>query len=241
MKRFSSTVIAAAMIMLIAVSASAVPKLQTYITDSRYHYWYNNLDHFSWVSNSQQFDLNVIGYWGPSSDIYSGGSAAGIFRGVAGARPEMDYMDTFLSIVVPQNQSGTVWINGVEVTSFERYFSALPDGTRPAWYLPLSTPNIYGRYNFQDIGRLTNQNIVDWHYGFSDLTTPGWGDQREFNVVVDGFDWVNFDAIGIDSNGRTITNTPYHDSSYFATPEPGTLSLIGLGLIGIIPLVRKKK
>jgi len=240
MRRFSTTLTAAAIILVMAVSASAVPRLQTYITNSRYFNHYNLIDHYSWVSNYNQFDLNVVGYWGTTATNTSGGIPANLY-GSAGPRPAFDYMDTYLSINVPKNQSGSIWINGVEITSFERYLDAVPDGANPAWYLPLSTPNLLGNYNFHDVGRLTNESIVDWHYGFSDIGVPGWGDMAMLDIVVEGFDWANFDAIGIDSEGRTITNLPFNDSSYFATPEPGTLSLLGLGLLGIVPLIRRKK
>jgi hypothetical protein len=62
-----------------------------------------------------------------------------------------------------------------------------------------------------------------------------------FDIVVEGFDWVNFGAVGINSKGQRFTNMSHYDSNYFTTPEPGTLSLLGLGLLGIAPFIKRKK
>jgi hypothetical protein len=86
-----------------------------------------------------------------------------------------------------------------------------------------------------------NNQVNAYHYGYGYIGKPGWGDEILLDVVVRGFDWAHFDAIGVDACGRTFTNSPCHDSSYHATPEPSTLSLLGLGLLGIAPLLRRRR
>ncbi|MDD3643428.1 MAG: choice-of-anchor N protein [Candidatus Krumholzibacteria bacterium] len=218
--------------------AFAVPRLQTYIVDSKYHYMYKSQDYGSWISNKSQFDLKVVGYWGSEGNSGSGYLDRPILR-----QPAYDFMDCYLAMRVPTGQSGTIYINGVEITTFERYFSAVPDGTSPAWTLPLSGPApLFGsRYNFSEIGRIDNDQVNAWHYGHGSITSPGWGDEIMLNVVIRGFEWAHFDAIGVDSQGRTWTNEQWHDSSYYATPEPSTLGLLGIGLLGIAPLLRRRK
>jgi hypothetical protein len=206
-------------------SASAAPRLQTYIMGSSYYNNYNNMDRYSWISNTSSFDLKVVGYWGPAG----------------GRAPRYDYMDCYLAMSVPRHQSGSIWINGVEITAFSYYHRALPRGLRPSWRLPLSSPSRYSRFNFTDIGRIDNNQIGAYHYDHGRIHQPGWGDEILLNVVVQGFSWSHFDAVGIDSRGRTITGSQYHDSSYYSTPEPGTLSLLGIGLLGLVPVLRKKK
>ncbi len=228
------------MVAVLAGSALAVPRLQTYIVDSDYSYRYNSIDSKSWITSSQEFDLKVVGYWG-SVDVSSefGGGAVIKTRGLNA--PVYDYMDCYVAISVPINQSGTIWINGVEINSFYVYGDAVPMEATPAWYLRSMPPANLGKFNFQEIGRIGNQQVGAWQYDHGIIHSPGWGDEILLNVVVRGFEWTHFDAIGVDSKGRTYTNSYCHDSSYFATPEPGTLSLLGLGLLGIAPLLRKKR
>lgn len=237
MKKRSIMVIALLAVMVWSAAATAVPRLQTYIVDSKYSHRYSFYDRASWVTNSSQFDLKVVGYWQPDGSLTGAGSLnRGFLR-----MPAYDYMDCFLAMSVPRGQSGRIWINGVEIDSFEGYFDAVPNGTSPSWRLPLTRPSIFGRYNFHDIGRIDNDQVGAYHYGYGNIYSPGWGDEIMMNVVVSGFDWAHFDAIGVDSQGRTWTNSQMHDSSYFATPEPSTLSLLGIGLLGIAPLLRRKR
>lgn len=237
MKKRLTTGLAVLAVLVWAGSATAVPRLQTYIVDSKYSFNYGFYDSGSWLTNTNQFDLKVVGYWQPDGSLSGSGTLGRNFL----RNPGYDYMDCFLAMSVPRGQSGRIWINGVEINSFDSYFSAIPDGTSPSWRLPLTRPAIFGRYNFHDIGRIDNDQVGAHHYGYGKIYSPGWGDEIMMNVVVSGFDWAHFDAIGVDSQGRTWTNSQLHDSSYFATPEPSTLSLLGIGLLGIAPLLRRKK
>ena len=214
-------------------SAIAVPRLQTYIVGSSYYYNYNIMDRDSWVTNNEYFDVKVVGYWKPA------GSAVGALS--AKAPPAYNFMDTYLAISVPDNESGRIWINGVEVTSFSEYSRAVPNGVRPGWQLPLSRPSIFGKFNFTGIGRLDNDQMNAYNYDHGMIHEPGWGDEILLNIVVNGYSWAHFDAVGVDAAGRTYTNPGSHDAGYFATPEPGTLSLLGIGLLGMVPLLRRKR
>jgi len=241
MKRLYILLTATFLVFTLAVSASAVPRLQTYITDARYEFLHSPLDQFSWITNNQDFTLSIVGSWGPANDMFAGGNGANMLQGST-SQVCSDYLDTWLSISVPKNQSGSVYINGKKIDVFKNYSDAVPVGTHPAWYLPRSTPSVIGDFNFyrENDWRITNDEPVDWHC-FNNRTRSVLGGKLEFDVAIKGFDWVNFDAIGVDSKGRTVTNAPWNDSSYFTTPEPGTLSLLGLGLLGIIPFIRRKQ
>ncbi len=241
MKKLYTIAIAVFLVFSLTVSASAVPRLQTYITGSRYEFWGSDLDQFSCVTNSQQFNLSIVGSWGPDADMFSGGGGANMLEGVNSFMPTYDYLDTYLSISVPKNQSGSVFINGQEITVFEKHFDAVPKGTHSAWYRPLTIPSETSSFNFQDVGRMTNDGVADWHYGYNGLTTRVQGFEMNFDIVVEGFDWVNFGAVGVNSKGQRFTNMSHYDSNYFTTPEPGTLSLLGLGLLGIAPFIKRKK
>ncbi|MBU8920323.1 MAG: choice-of-anchor N protein [Bacteroidales bacterium] len=240
MKKITLLSLTAIVILATFGSAYAVPRLQTYIVDSEYAERYSSIDSRSWITHSQEFDLKVVGYWGVSATTeYDIGG--GYVPFVTSSVPTYDYMDCYLAISVPWNESGTVWINGVEINSFYTYGASVPVGAFPDIYLSTLPPALYGKFNFHNIGRIDNDQASAWHYDHGIIGAAGWGDEILMDVVVSGFDWAHFDAIGVDSKGRTYTNSYCHDSSYFATPEPGTLSLLGLGLIGIAPLLRKKK
>ena len=136
---------------------------------------------------------------------------------------------------------GQIFVNGVEISAFDRWVASIPGGTNPGVAIPQTGPASGNRFSFLNIGRLDNDQINAHHYGYGRVFAPGWGDELTLDIVVRGFDWAHFDAIGVDSQGRTFTNSQFHDSSFYSTPEPSTLSLLGLGLLGIAPLLRRKK
>lgn len=237
MKRTMLMTVAALTILALSVPAAAVPRLQTYIVDSHYAAYSGGLDFGSWVSNSSNFDLKVVGYWAPDgSSSGSGSIERPMYR-----MPAYDYMDCYLAMSVPRGQSGAIYVNGVEISAFDQWMASLPSGTAPSPSIAYSGPQAFSDYSFLNIGRIDNDQVGAHHYGFGRIYSPGWGDEITLDIVVRGFDWAHFDAIGVDAMGNTFTNSQFHDSSYYATPEPSTLSLLGIGLLGLAPLLRRKK
>ncbi len=222
---------------LLSGSAVAVPRLQTYIVDSEFYHYFQHVEEDVWVTTARNFDLKVVGYWAPASIDDS--KLTSTFDALKSPMA-YDYLDTYLVVSVPTGQSGTVWINGVEINSFYNYGDAGLAGSAPSWHTNTLLPSLKN-FNYYHVGAIDNADVNAWHYDHGMIYEPGWGDEAVFDVVVSGFDWTHFDAIGMDSFGRIHKAPNSHDASYFATPEPGTLTLLGLGLLGIAPLLRKKK
>ncbi len=237
MKRAMTTGLAVLAVLILSIPAAAAPRLQTYIVDSQYSLYHSGYDIGTWITNSSSFDLKVVGYWAEDGS----GSGSGAIERPMYKVPAYDYMDCYLAMSVPRDQSGQIYVNGVEISAFEKWLDAIPIGTDPSPSIFLTGPSACQRFSFLNIGRIDNDQVGAMHYGFGRIYSPGWGDEITMNVVVRGFDWAHFDAIGVDSQGRTFTNSQFYDSSYYATPEPSTLSLLGLGLLGLAPLLRRKK
>jgi hypothetical protein len=216
-------------------SAFAIPRLQTYIVNSTYSARYER-DRWSWLTHNRTFDLKVVGYWQQSTNP----RADRFFRN---GPPAYEIMDCYLGISIPRGESGTIYINGEQITDFDNYWRAVPDGFHPNITLPFRRPQIYGKFNFHHIGLLDNdqQEAINYHPG--GIGDPGWGQTVELNdIVVNGYSWAHFDAIGLNERtGKTYTSTFCQDATFYAVPEPGTLSLLGVGLLGMIPFLRRKR
>ncbi len=226
MQKLLKIILTAALIVCLAGGAFAVPRLQTYIVGAEYGA--TATDPGTWHTQNTSFDLKVAGYWAPAS------------RGLS--RPSYDWMGVGLIIGVPRSETGSIWINGVEIQSFYN----LPSGFGGTSFIGQSHLK-YARFSLKGLGFVDNNQVGAWHYDRGTIHSPGWGDEILVDVAVEGFSSTNFGALGINRYGRYFINPGTHDAGFYrggsghATPEPGTLSLLGLGLLGLAPFLKRKK
>jgi len=225
MKKISLFLLAAFLIIGYALPALAVPRLQTYIWRSSY--MSDGLpDQGTWVTSNDNFFVTTAAYWKEFEirDLYGY------------TRPAYDQIDCFLRIGVPRGETGSISINGISINSL---LSTPPPNLTT---LPLGGTVPDGiDYSYIRVGKLSNCYIGALHFDHGIIHAPGWGSMRSALVSVSGYSSVFFDATGLDRFGRAYINPRSHDARFSATPEPGTLSLLGLGLLGAVPLIRRKR
>ena len=226
MKRRVTTAVICFLMVCYAIPSSAVPRLQTYIWRSDY-ISDGVPDQGTWTTSNDNFFVTTAAYWeefefGDMYDLY--------------ARPTYDHMDCFLRVGVPRNEAGSIYINGISINSL----TSSPPPSIAMLSSGVSVPDGID-YRYIRVGRLSNCYIGALHFDHGVIHEPGWGAMRSAFVSVSGYSSVLFDATGIDMYGRAHINPQTHDARYCATPEPGTLSLLGLGLLGAVPLIRRKR
>ncbi len=227
MRRISIIVFAS---LLMGSPAFAVNSLQLFISGATY-------DHTSqtWVTSSGGFDLYVVSANSAKSDVI-----------VSMALGTSDAPGDVTASFGGDDISESDWIWGYppisNVPEEHRGGDLAPHDIYPTWFTELHT-GAYG--NGSAVGNVQPDGSGNyWDPSTGSGSAPAVGEFKSFHVETGGsFTFVHFDAYTIDSRGKVDQFAPFsHDAQAVGhTPEPGTLALLGTGLLGLGAFTFRRK
>lgn len=222
--------------------ASATPALQLYIEDSVY------------IGDTEIAGVSVTESW-----FIFAKSFTLVVAGSMQQKTDTHIDDVWLWIAVQgddflDNSDGTITItdhncNGEDVDprEFDKFGEGQPDAVSQPHGVYNDSTRYWG-YHLPDL-MIADANELVYNYD-EDYTpeNPGdakKGDLQRYTIVYNDFFWIHMDLTGtVRGKKDAQTFAPFsHDADApgdTPIPEPGTLLLLGLGLIGIAGFGRKK-
>jgi hypothetical protein len=232
-KRFFIFAILVSAVLTAAAPAMAVPTMQSYIVGSTYMNKVGfpfppSMEQYSWITYNSNFTYRAVGFWSPGD-------------GIDPPPPVYDEMSVYVVIGVPKGQTGSISINGTPITGFSSSDPAIGVADVPESFYNHELMDS-SDYQMVYLGQINNSAKEAYSYDRGAIgLEPTFGGEIDVRVEVRGYEWVHFDAVGVGVYDNLTYVNPYsHDASYHA-PEPGTLSLLGVGLLGLVPILRRKK
>ncbi|HZL85753.1 MAG TPA: choice-of-anchor N protein [Candidatus Krumholzibacteria bacterium] len=219
-------------ILLVALAGTAVqaqPVLQLYIEGATY-----DTDSESWVIQSNNMRLWVIGNVAQHGTIQDVKLSAAFLTSESGSISLSSSTATLVTDPsLPQAPTQTLGVGA--------------DGTLPVMSDGHSLPahGIYGagtsflQWELGDFDQ-TDSPVGDFVNSFPGVF-PSTGQINVYDVAITGFSMVHFDAFNHVEGSVHAIKAPFSHDAGVATPEPGTLMLLGAGLLGTSMFWRKRR
>jgi hypothetical protein len=219
-------------------SVLSAPRPHNNIVGSNY-YRSHEIARMSLMKPNRYIYLKNNGYWKQVVWRRQNHGSSSPGDRVFDCRPEC--MDRHIIFSVPLSQTERLWINGMEITPLTHHACRAPEDDNPSRQLPLSHKTMLTKCNASEPGRIDNNrmNVVHCHHVW--IFRPGWGDENLLHAMVGYFNRPYVDAENVNSYEYIFATDTDQDLSFHATPEPGTLSLLGIGLLGMIPFLRTRR
>ena len=221
-------------LLIFTASALAVPSLQLYMPDATYYDvnpWFPSTGE-SWITTSNPFELQVVGATTPSWVHL----IDNIYLHIALLKDEYELYKSsgnpFITISdIDPNINFEAVLYAGDFSSYGKPDGIAPHGIYPTYYTSIKLPDLL-------VGS-AGETVYDYNKDF-DPANPGAsgcdiGDIQYYRISYDPrFTFIHFDLTGIAHNGNSKNVfAPYSHDADAVIPEPGTLILIGSGLIGI--------
>ena len=228
MKTFFVAVMVLSLLSSIPLTTQAIPVLQLYAEGSYY-----DSDMETWIITSRNFKLWVLGNivgpggHGSISDVIL--TASGYGTGSITLTPTTTSLVTDPS--TPDVDPSTPVIDFPVGPLPLPLYKPIPEGVEN--HEEYKNANIHLFYRLGDF-ILTDSPMADFIDTYPTSFTPNAGQINVYDVSVSGFGMVHFDAFDTVEIGQKthVKFAPFsHDADYL--PEPGTLLLIGSGLLGL--------